>query len=106
MKFKAAMFDFDGTLTEKGEYHPPQEIADALVNLSQKMPIGFCTGRQLESFKKHGLSELLKEVNDKERPNFWRIYICLLRMEPLAMTLILPLVILRKLTEQIGRVIL
>lgn len=64
------MFDFDGTLTEKGQYVPTQEIADALVDLAQKMPIGFCTGRQLESFEKRGLAELLKEVKEKERPRF------------------------------------
>ena len=70
MKFKAAMFDFDGTLTEKGFNYPPQEIADALVDLSQKMPIGFCTGRQLESFERRALAKLLEEVNDAERPRF------------------------------------
>ena len=61
-KFKAAMFDFDGTVTEKGQYTPPKELADALVALSQKIPIAFCTGRQLESFERRGLSELLKEI--------------------------------------------
>lgn len=70
MVFKAAMFDFDGTLTEKGFNYPPQEVADALVNLSQKMPIGFCTGRQLESFERRALSKLLEEVNDAEKPRF------------------------------------
>ncbi|MBI5754146.1 HAD hydrolase family protein [Candidatus Peregrinibacteria bacterium] len=69
-KFKAAMFDFDGTLTEKGENYPPKEVADALVNLSQKMPIGFCTGRQLESFKARALSHLLEQVNEEEKPRF------------------------------------
>lgn len=68
--FKAAMFDFDGTLTEKGHNYPPREIADALVSLSQKMPIGFCTGRQLESFERRALSKLLEQVNDEERPRF------------------------------------
>lgn len=67
MNFKAAMFDFDGTLTEKGHHSPSKEIADALVNLSQKMPIGFCTGRQLESFERRALSKLLEQVNDEER---------------------------------------
>lgn len=70
MNFKAAMFDFDGTLTEKGQNFPPKEIADALVNLSQKMPIGFCTGRQIESFERRALSKLLEQVNDEERPRF------------------------------------
>ncbi len=70
MNFKAAMFDFDGTLTEKGHHSPSKEIADALVNLSQKMPIGFCTGRQLESFERRALSKLLEHVSDEERPRF------------------------------------
>lgn len=57
-KFQAAMFDFDGTLTEKGANYPSKEVADALVQLSQKMPIGFCTGRQLESFERRALVHL------------------------------------------------
>lgn len=70
MKFKAAMFDFDGTITEKGQYAPPQQLADALVDLSQKIPIAFCTGRQLESFERRGLNELLEEINDENRDLF------------------------------------
>jgi HAD superfamily hydrolase (TIGR01484 family) len=61
-KFKAAMFDFDGTITEKGVYAPSQEMADALVRLARKMPIAFCTGRQLESFEDHGLHFLIEEI--------------------------------------------
>lgn len=68
--FKAAMFDFDGTLTEKGHHSPSKKVSDALVKLSQKMPIGFCTGRQLESFERRALSKLLEQVNDEERPRF------------------------------------
>jgi HAD superfamily hydrolase (TIGR01484 family) len=68
--FKAAMFDFDGTLTEKGFNYPSQDVVDALVALSQKIPIGFCTGRQLESFERRGLSKILECVNDEERPRF------------------------------------
>lgn len=70
MKYKAAMFDFDGTLTELGEYSPSQKVADALLKLSKKMPIAFCTGRQLESFERRGLSELLKEIALEERHDF------------------------------------
>lgn len=62
---KAAMFDFDGTVTEKGVYSPSQEMADTLVKLAQKMPIAFCTGRQLESFVNHGLKTLIEEINPK-----------------------------------------
>lgn len=70
MQFKAAIFDFDGTVTEKGVYGPSQKMADALVVLAKKMPIAFCTGRQLESFEKRGLSELMKEISPKERHLF------------------------------------
>ncbi len=60
--FKAAMFDFDGTVTEKGVYTPSQKMADTLVKLAQRMPIAFCTGRQLESFVNHGLNSLIEEI--------------------------------------------
>ncbi len=70
MDFKAAMFDFDGTITRKGEYVPPRAVVDALVDLSQKIPIGFCTGRQLESFEHRGLNELLKEIEPEKRKSF------------------------------------
>lgn len=70
MEFKAAMFDFDGTITHKGEYAPPKVLADALVDLSQKIPIGFCTGRQLESFEHRGLTELLREIDPAKRLPF------------------------------------
>lgn len=70
MQYKAAMFDFDGTVTEKGEYTPTKELVDALLGLSQKMPIAFCTGRQLESFESRGFSELMKQVDSKMRRKF------------------------------------
>lgn len=67
---KAAMFDFDGTITHKGQYAPPKVLADGLVDLSQKIPIGFCTGRQLESFIHRGLTELLSEISPQKRTAF------------------------------------
>jgi HAD superfamily hydrolase (TIGR01484 family) len=70
MDFKAAMFDFDGTVTEKGVFYPPQEMADTLAALSKKVPIAFCTGRQLESFEEHGLKILLEEIDVPERQAF------------------------------------
>lgn len=76
-KFKAAIFDFDGTVTEKGVYGPSQKMADALLKLAKKMPIAFCTGRQLESFEKRGLTELLKEIKAAERNKFLRnLFLC------------------------------
>ena len=68
--FKAAMFDFDGTITERGRSVPSQELANALVRVAQKMPIAFCTGRQLESFIKRGLTELLREIDPELRTAF------------------------------------
>lgn len=68
--FKAGLFDFDGTLTEKGEFQPPAELAAALVSLAKKMPIAFCTGRQLESFEAHGLNLLMEEIEESERLAF------------------------------------
>lgn len=72
MNFKAAIFDFDGTVTKKGIYAPSQKMADVLVKLAKKIPIAFCTGRQLESFEKRGLGHLLKEIRPKERNKFLR----------------------------------
>ncbi|MBD3330210.1 HAD hydrolase family protein [Candidatus Peregrinibacteria bacterium] len=67
---KACMFDMDGTITDKGMHYPSQEMADALTNLAQKMPIAICTGRQLESFESHGLNYLLKEIQPKKLERF------------------------------------
>ena len=67
MQFKAAMFDFDGTITARGVYLPTREMADALVGLAQKMPIAFCTGRQLESFVKRGFTALTEEIDSEDK---------------------------------------
>ena len=68
--FEAAMFDFDGTITAKGAYQPSKQMAELLVNLAHKMPIAFCTGRQLESFVKRGLNVLLAEIDKTLQPGF------------------------------------
>ncbi len=70
MKYRAAIFDFDGTVTEKGVYSPSQEMADALVDLAHQMPIAFCTGRQLESFLHRGLGVLMEEIVPEKRESF------------------------------------
>ncbi len=64
------MFDFDGTITEKGYYEPPKEMVEALVELAGKMPIAFCTGRQLESFEKHGVKCLIDGMSEEQRKKF------------------------------------
>jgi hydroxymethylpyrimidine pyrophosphatase-like HAD family hydrolase len=53
---KAVLFDFDGTVTEKGNYDPSEEMISDIISLGLKMPVGFCTGRQLESFLKRGFT--------------------------------------------------
>jgi len=52
-KFKAAMFDYDGTLTQRSEFAPPDELVELMIKLtSDGFPIAICTGRQLESFER------------------------------------------------------
>lgn len=60
------MMDFDGTITEKGSAVPSEKMAKILIKTAKKVPVAFCTGRQLESFKKHGLVELVKYIPKKE----------------------------------------
>lgn len=68
--FLSAMFDFDGTVTEKGYYTPPPEMLASLVKLAKKMPIAFCTGRQFESFERRGLKSLLEGLNAEQAEKF------------------------------------
>jgi hydroxymethylpyrimidine pyrophosphatase-like HAD family hydrolase len=52
-KFKAAMFDYDGTLTEKGEWIIDSDLANRMGELlNAGFPIAVCTGRQVGSFAK------------------------------------------------------
>lgn len=67
MKFKAVMMDFDGTVTNKGSVIPSKIMIEKLIELARKMPIAFCTGRQLESFQKRGLNAILSQIPTKER---------------------------------------
>lgn len=73
-KFKAAMFDFDGTITEKGVNAIDQGVMEEFARLLRRgFPIAICTGRQLDSFKrriktlhdyleKHGGTDSLKNL--------------------------------------------
>ncbi len=72
MNFKAVMFDFDGTVTAKGKHSSSQKMANALIELSQKFPIAFCTGRQLESFERRTLSHLIKIISPEKRFEFFK----------------------------------
>lgn len=69
-KFKAALFDFDGTITERCVPFPDQKMAEKLVKLTKIIPIGICTGRQMDSFKKRGLGHLLSFVDEEQEENF------------------------------------
>jgi len=69
-KFKAAMFDFDGTVTEKGSISPSEEMAKVLYGLAQKIPVAFCTGRQKTSFEEHGLKIILSNIEVSKRQKF------------------------------------
>ncbi len=70
MQFKAALFDFDGTVTYEGQFQPAKEMSERLLALSKKMPIGFCTGRQLESFERNGLHYILDVIDPREHQDF------------------------------------
>jgi len=67
---KGAVFDFDGTVTDKGVPFPPQEMIDGLLELSKRVPIAFCTGRQLESFLDHGLQPILHKMGADDQKVF------------------------------------
>jgi len=52
-KFKAAMVDYDGTLTKPGVWQVEKKTASAIGRLlAADFPIAVCTGRQIESFEK------------------------------------------------------
>lgn len=67
MIFKAIMMDFDGTITKKGSVVPSEPMIKKLIELAKTTPIAFCTGRQLESFQKRGLGEILKLIPKKDK---------------------------------------
>lgn len=64
------MFDFDGTVTCKGTPVPSKKMIKTLIKTALKVPIAFCTGRQISSFIKHGLSEILAEIKPEHKKDF------------------------------------
>lgn len=63
-KFRAAMFDYDGTLTNPGVWEVDKEIATAIGRLLVKnFPVAVCTGRQIESFEKR-FGEMINLIRD------------------------------------------
>ncbi len=67
MQYKAVMMDYDGTVTEKGQPIPPKEMLDKIIRMTEKIPVAFCTGRQLESFEKHGLKTIIENIEASKR---------------------------------------
>jgi HAD superfamily hydrolase (TIGR01484 family) len=64
-KFKAAMFDYDGTLTKPGVWQVDKKVASAIGQLLAKnFPIAVCTGRQIESFEKR-FGEMLDFIRNE-----------------------------------------
>ena len=66
------MFDFDGTITNKGVAVPSEKMAKTIIEAAKKVPVAFCTGRQLNSFKKHGITEFLKYLKKDEVIPFFK----------------------------------
>lgn len=67
MEYKAALFDFDGTITKRGVYVPDEKMQKTLTELARKVPIGFCTGRQMESLMRSGMEHLIGIVPEEDR---------------------------------------
>lgn len=67
---KSVMLDFDGTITEKGEFKPSPEMVQVLFKTAKHMPIAFCTGRQLESFYEDGIVSMLEVLDKKHHDDF------------------------------------
>jgi len=64
-KFKVAMFDYDGTLTNPGVWEVDKEIALAIGRLLVKnFPVAVCTGRQIESFEKR-FGEMIGSIRNE-----------------------------------------
>lgn len=45
--YKAIMFDIDGTLIVRGTRELPEAIIPKLVEISEKVPVAFCSGRRI-----------------------------------------------------------
>ena len=65
-KVKAVMFDFDGTLTPKGQHQPDASMIDLIIEVGKKIPFSFCTGRDVISFRRDGLQTILDRLEPKD----------------------------------------
>lgn len=71
ISFKAVMFDYDGTITKKGEFAPSEEMNAVLRELCEKgFPVAVCTGRQLTSFVRRS-EKIFENFSEKARENFY-----------------------------------
>jgi len=75
MNFKAAMFDFDGTITKIGVEEPDSRVVSEFGRLlSAGFSVAICTGRQLASFDKRfsiSLSYLKENFGEEVLKNFY-----------------------------------
>ncbi|MFA5948323.1 MAG: HAD-IIB family hydrolase [Candidatus Gracilibacteria bacterium] len=67
MKYASVILDFDGTVTKKGSKTPSEKMVKTIIETAKKMPIAFCTGREIASFKTHGVYEIVKGLPVKEK---------------------------------------
>lgn len=69
-RFTACMFDFDGTLVERGYHMPvPAYISEVLQEVSRKVPMAVCTTRPFPDAIKHA-KELFGAAFDEVKSNW------------------------------------
>ncbi|MBU1151890.1 hypothetical protein KJ632_03645 [Patescibacteria group bacterium] len=71
MKFKAVMCDFDGTITNPGVNYPSEKMARVLIETAKRVPVAICSGREMASFKLHGIEVFEEYLNEGEGQEFW-----------------------------------
>lgn len=65
--YRAAVFDFDGTLTELGHVHIPNALKEALKGVPKQVPLGLCSGRH-----RPFLEKILRDIaSSKEELKRW-----------------------------------
>jgi len=65
------MFDYDGTLTRRGEFVPSDELVATLDKIAASgVPVAVCTGRQLESFERR-FGPHFEQLSPEAQKNFY-----------------------------------
>ncbi|MFA4814732.1 MAG: HAD-IIB family hydrolase [Candidatus Gracilibacteria bacterium] len=72
-KYKAVVFDIDGTLTELSRWLIPGTLCAALNNLPPAVPLAFCTGRSIEHIKGKLLHIFKYAKNPELQQKRWHI---------------------------------